>query len=94
MPQVTEHTKQFYSSRPLVPDPKKAGLNSDQLRKLYFSTTTQSVFVKKEVPMADSSFSDVHKASQKVGCSNANKAPFWSRDMTRYVPRALDVYMY
>ena len=59
--------------------------SSEQLRKLYYSTTTHSTFVSKQLPKGESSFSDVHKAAQRVPAHKSTRAPFWSRDMTRYV---------
>jgi len=80
---VSEEKKQLFASRPLVPRTEHSKVDAEKLKKLYFSTTTKSVFVPKTLS-SNSSFSDVHKAAQRVPVNVTRRAPFWSRDMSRY----------
>lgn len=84
MPAVTEEKKQFYASRPLVPTVDRSAISQDEIRKLFFNATSSSTFVAKDMPVGDMSFSDVHKAAQRMPPSTKEHAPFWSREMTRY----------
>ena len=83
MPKVKELSKPSVS-RALLPKTDTAGLSTDQLKRLYYQTTTSTAFVPKSLP-TNASFSDVHKAAQHMGKYKPSIAPFWSREMSRYV---------
>ncbi len=85
MTPVSEEKKRFYGSTRLTPHVNGSEVPSDSVRKLFFSSTTISAYSPSNVVYSSSSYSDVHKASQKLRPGKAPKAPFWSREMTRYV---------
>ena len=75
-----------YSIRPgltrLAPHLSGVDVPQDAIKKLYFSSSS-AIAYRPVNGGTSSSFSDVHKASQKIQSSKSVKAPFWSRDMTR-----------
>jgi hypothetical protein len=72
----------LFESRPLVPRVENSNIGKDQIKKLYFTTTTKTAFVPKSVSK-NSSFSDVHKAAQRAPVNVKQRAPFWSREMSQ-----------
>ena len=81
---MTDQSKRFHSSRPIMPKIETANLTADQIQQMYYRTTTKTAFVTKDLP-SNASFSDVHKAAQRIGKFKPGMAPFWSRDMSRLV---------
>lgn len=78
-------------------NPVKPGIGGikippDQTRELFFLTTTSHSFPEKKNTYQSTSLSDYHQAAHRVRSQNERKAPFWSREMTRYASSPIPAY--
>jgi hypothetical protein len=82
-----EHSRRSLSNpvKPLVVD---CAVTPDEIRKLFFSSSTSIAYQDKAGSHQSTSFSDFHKAAHRAPSGCREKAPFWSRDMTRYDSRS------
>lgn len=83
MPTVSDEHKKLQESLGFIPKVSNSNLSPDQLRSLFYTSTTKSTYVPKQLEF-NPSFNQVHKVEQHSRISHESHAPFWSRSMCRY----------
>jgi hypothetical protein len=81
---ASKEKQQLLESQRLCASVSDGVVSKSHMEKLFFSSTTRSSFQSPAIAPTKS-FSDVHKAAQRVPVSSKRRAPFWSKDMSQYV---------
>jgi|LauGreDrversion4_2_1035121.scaffolds.fasta_scaffold10118_4 hypothetical protein len=83
----SQEIQRLFESQPIIPTINPGVVSTSEIARLYFSPTTKTSFTAPTI-VPNKSFSDVHKAAQRVPLNTRKRAPFWSRDMSQYVPES------